>query len=73
MLKVPFNWEKIKNSCREFVFIASDNDPYNCGEDQSKLLHSKLGGRVVIKKDQGHFNLEVGEKYKKFPEILEYI
>lgn len=73
MLKTPFNWDKIKGSCKEFIFVVSDNDKYQCGIDQSKTLQEHLGGNLALKSNQGHFNLEVGEKYKEFPELLKYI
>jgi len=69
----PFNWEKIKKSSKEFYFIHSDNDPYECGENQGKIMHKNLGGKLIVKPGEGHFNLEKGEKYKKFPLILELL
>ncbi len=68
-----FNFEKIRNSCKHFYFIYSDNDPYDCGERNGRILQEKLGGELIIKKGQGHFNLEMGEKYREFPEILKLI
>lgn len=73
ILKKPFNWEKIKQSCNQFYFIHSDNDPYQCGEDQGRVLQKNLGGELIIKKGEGHFNLEKGPEYIEFPELLEYI
>jgi len=73
MVKGSFNWKKIKKSCEEFVFIHSDNDKYQCGQEQGKIMQKNLGGKLVIKPGQGHFNLEAGEKYRQFPELLEYI
>lgn len=73
LLNTPFDWDKIKNSCNNFYFIASDNDPYDCGLRHSKKMQEKLGGKLILKKGEGHFNLEVGEKYRQFPEILDYI
>lgn len=73
LTKDPFNWEKIKKSAKDFIFIASDNDPYDCGERHAKLMHQNLGGKLVIKKGQGHFNLEIGEQYRQFPELLDLV
>ena len=36
-------------------------------------MQKHLGGKLIIKKGQGHFNLEKGNKYKKFPLILELL
>lgn len=73
LLKTPFDWEKIKNSCRQFYFIGSDNDPYQCGQDQSKILYDNLGGELIAKPKQGHFNLEKSPDYKKFPLLLDLL
>lgn len=73
LCKQPFDWDKIKASTEEFILIYSDNDPYDCGQRHGEEIHKHLGGELIIKKGQGHFNLEEGEKYRKFPEILEYI
>ena len=65
--------QKIKESAQEFYFIHSDNDPYECGEEQGKIMHKHLGGKLIIKPGEGHFNLERSEGYKQFPFILELI
>lgn len=71
--EAAFDWLKIKNKAKEFVLIYSDNDPYDCGVRHGEVLHKIVGGKFIIKTGEGHFNLEVGEKYKQFPEILKYI
>lgn len=69
----PFNWDKIKKSAKEFYFIHSDNDQYECGIDQGEILKKNLGGELIIKPGEAHFNLEKGPEYKKFPLLLELI
>ena len=73
LLEKPFDWEKIKSSCGEFYFIHSDNDHYECGEDQGKLLQEHVGGELIVQLGEGHFNLEVGEQYKKFPLVFDLV
>lgn len=73
LTKEPFGWAKIKASCAKFNLIYSDNDKYECGQDQGKIVYEHLGGELIIKQGQGHFNLEVGMQYKKFPLLLELI
>lgn len=68
----PFDFAKIKSRCGKFVFIHSDNDPY-CPLDDARFLAKKLDGEFVIGPGQGHFNLETGPQYKKFPFLLEVI
>ena len=73
LLSEPFNWEKIKSSCKSFYFICSDNDRYQCGVDQAKIMHENLGGELILKKGEDHFNLEKGPEYKEFPLVLELV
>jgi len=68
----PFDFAKIKDHCSEFIFIHSDNDPY-CPLSDAEFLAEQLGGKLEIKKGQGHFNLETGPQYKRFPYLLELI
>jgi predicted alpha/beta hydrolase family esterase len=68
----PFDFAKIKSRCHKFVFIHSDNDPY-CPLSDAEFLSEKLGGRLVVEKGQGHFNLDTGPQYKEFPLLLDLI
>jgi predicted alpha/beta hydrolase family esterase len=43
LVEKPFNWEKIKKSAKEFYFVCSDNDPYECGADQGKIMQKHFG------------------------------
>lgn len=71
--KEPFNWQKIKNSCDKFYLVYSDNDPYDCGKRHGKVIQEKIGGQLIIKSGEGHFNLEKSSDYKQFPLLLELI
>jgi len=73
LVKGSFNWEKIKKSAKHFYFFYSDNDPYQCGSEHGILLQQKLGGELLIRSRQGHFNLEISPAYKQFPELLKLI
>ena len=73
LVENPFHWEKIKKSAHKFYFIHSDNDPYECGEDQGKIMQQYLGGELIIKQGEGHFNLEKSKKYRQFPLLLELL
>jgi len=69
----PFDFQKIKAHCKEFVLITSDDDPF-VSLEHGKFFEEKLDTKLIIFKNQKHFSVEsYGEKYKKFPEILEYI
>ena len=73
LLNTPFDWKKIKNSAQHFYFFHSDNDQYECGISQGNVLKKQLDGTLLIREGEGHFNLETGQKYRQFPEVLELI
>ena len=68
----PFDFEKIKTRADKFVFLHSDNDPY-CPIEGAEYLAEQVGGELVVKSGQGHFNTEISKQYKAFPELLEII
>ncbi|OQX50824.1 hypothetical protein B5M47_02905 [candidate division CPR3 bacterium 4484_211] len=72
LFEEPFNWEKIKAHAKRVVLYHSDNDPY-VPLSHAQYLKEKLDAELLVKKGQGHFNLEVGPQYKQFPELLEKI
>lgn len=72
LFEEPFDFEKIKKHAKKFIFIHSDNDPY-CPLEHAEYLAKKLDGKLIVMKGQGHFNLEISPKYRKFPELLELI
>lgn len=73
MLEKPFHWGKIRSTCKRFYFIASNNDQYQCGANQSAIFHKELGGELILKPGQGHFNLATGPQYQQFPFLLSLV
>ncbi len=73
LTKNQFIWEKIKKSAKSFYFIYSDNDPYECGHENGEIMQEHLGGNLIIKSGEAHFNLEKSSKYKEFPFLLSLI
>ena len=49
------------------VFLSS-NDPYNCAKENKAAFTKKLGARVIVKKNKGHFTADTG--ITKLPETL---
>jgi len=68
----PLDWGEIKKHAHQIVLPHSDNDPY-VPLDHAKFIAKKLNAELIIKKGQGHFNLEVGAEYARFPTLLELI
>ena len=72
LFEVPFDFKLIRSKAKKFIFIHSNNDPY-CPLDHAQFLAKQLGGELKIFKGQGHFNLEKGQEYNKFPQLLKII
>jgi len=65
-----FDWPKIKQNCKNFCLISSDNDPYvdlSYGQEVAKNLNSEL----IVLPNAGHINAESG--YTHFEFLLEKI
>ncbi len=67
ILQKRYDWPKIKAGARDFVFINSDNDPWDCDDKQGRKMFDNLGGTQIIRHD-GHFGSEgYGQTYATFP------
>lgn len=65
--KKPFNWNKIKKGSKYFEVFQSTNDSANIPVEESRQIAEKLGAKLNIVKNAGHFN------FKEFPFLLERI
>jgi uncharacterized protein len=72
LFDVPFDFAKIKQRAKQFIFIHSDDDPY-CPIEQAEELHAQIGGEFIRMHGQGHFTQKLDPKFDKFPELLEII
>ena len=41
--------------------------------EHAQYLAEQVGGELIVKSGQGHFNTELSEQYRAFPELLELI
>ena len=64
--KIDFN--KIKKVLANLTVILSDNDPYDCLEENKKIFREKLNAKVIIE-HKGHFTSDDG--VTELPVILE--
>jgi len=65
-----FEWGKIRENCREFYVLHSDNDPY-IKLEKGQEVAKKLRVGLTLVKGAGHFNAKAG--YVKFPLLLEMV
>ncbi|MBI2009575.1 MAG: serine hydrolase family protein [Candidatus Chisholmbacteria bacterium] len=68
-LTPPWSWPKIRRSSNQFFVINSDNDPY-IPVSEARLLAQNLHQKLILQKNQGHFNVKYNPKYKRFPFLL---
>lgn len=68
----PLDFTNIKAKSGKIVLLHADNDPY-CPIEHAEYIAKQVGGELIIKTGQGHFNTELSEKYKAFPGLLEII
>lgn len=72
LFKEPFDFDRIAAHCQDFTYVHADNDPY-CPIEHAEYFAGQTGGKLITIAGQGHFNTELGPKYKRFPELLEII
>ena len=67
-IETPINADKVKAVCLKSTLLISDNDPYDCFEENKKAFEA-LGSKIVIVPNAGHFT--EGDGYKEFLLLLE--
>lgn len=66
-INTNIDFDRIKKHTTNFLAIFSDNDQW-VPSSEIKIFKEKLGAKIIIKKNQGHF-----EEIEKIPEILEFL
>ncbi len=66
-----FNWNKIREKAKYIEIYQSTNDDTPVSE--GRQIARKLGAKLILVKNAGHFNVASDEKFKKFPLFLENI
>lgn len=69
-LQANFDWALIREHCKNFTILQSDNDPYvpfSKAEELAKQLHTT----ITVLHDAGHISASYG--YTQFPELLKLI
>lgn len=73
ILQDIYDWSRIKNGAKDFVFINSVNDPWGCNDTQGRKLFDNLGGTQIIRND-GHFgSITNNQPYPEFPLLLKLV
>src|SRR3989344_3947440 len=67
-IETPINFAKIKTICSKIEVFLSSNEPYNYVEENKKIFEDKLGAKVQIVNNRGHFMESDG--VTEIPEII---
>ncbi|MDO8460382.1 MAG: alpha/beta hydrolase [Nanoarchaeota archaeon] len=70
-LETSIDFKKVKRKLSGITVFLSSNDPYNCLEENKKMFKDKLGAKVIVLEDKGHFTMDEG--VINIPEILRLI
>jgi len=70
-LEIPINFEKVKNTASSFTVILSDNDPYVPLTETKEIFEKKLGAKVIVEKNKGHFTKD--DDIFELPEVVQSI
>lgn len=68
----PLDYEKIKRHAARLMFLHSEDDK-SVPLDQAKALATALDAELIVKKGEGHFHTEDGEKHIQLPFLLEML
>lgn len=70
LFDIAFDYATIRTHANNMLFVHSDNDPY-VPLPQAERIAKACGSAVHLLPSQGHFNLELSDSYREFPEFLE--
>ncbi|MCH9029045.1 MAG: alpha/beta hydrolase [Bacteroidetes bacterium] len=68
--ETPINFEKIKNTTKNFIAIFSDDDEYVPPENQT-TYKKELGAKIIVEHNKGHFGGDSG--IKELPSALDAV
>jgi predicted alpha/beta hydrolase family esterase len=68
-IKIPINFSKVRKNLPKSTLIISDNDPYDCFEENKEFFEEKIGSKVVVLHNAGHITEENG--FVELPILLE--
>lgn len=67
-LEAPINFDKIKQKITTLNVFLSSDDPYNCLDENERIFKEKLGAKVIIERNKGHFTSD--DDVNALPKVL---
>ena len=70
-IKTPIDFDKVKQKISRLTVFLSSNDPYGFVEENTRIFREKLGAKVIIENNKGHFTEDDG--VMEVPEVVREI
>ena len=70
-LRDDIRFEKVLSTTENFVVLISSNDPYNAVAENKLLFEQRVGARVTIMKNMGHFTTD--DNVTALPEVAQVL
>ena len=70
-LETAIDFNKVKKHTDKFVAILSENDEFVPLEESANSYREKLGARIIVEHNKGHFNDDAG--IKELPSALDAV
>lgn len=68
-----WDWEKIRGASTDFTIFHSRSDPF-VQLRHAETMKEKLHGKLILIPDAPHFSVTSGgERFREFPELIEYL
>lgn len=67
----PIDFNKVRQKINQLTVILSSNEPYNYLEENAEIFKEKLGAKIILEKNKGHFTEDDG--VKSLPILIEEI
>lgn len=73
LFPLSWDWEKIRRTSHDFIIFYSPSDPF-VQPRHAETMQEKLHRKLILIPDALHFSVTSGgERFKKFPELVEYL
>jgi len=68
ILQSTYDWDKIKKSAKDIIYINSQNDPWTIDHEEGLYMWKRTGGTLILRDSDGHMGSDTFKQpYKTFP------
>ncbi len=68
ILQPEYNWDKIKTSAKDIIYINSQDDPWTIDHEEGLYMWRETGGTLICREGEGHMGSDsFHQPYISFP------